>query len=226
MALSTKIDHFGLASANLVLAGSSSKTPAYAVQATAQDGCGNVVGRTHTGDQGTVESNYRLKGEATIAASLGAVTTKDDSIAVLTGLTINTAAGSPPTVQATGEILPIGATEVTEISLGSITVTARHCAQMMMSAVTATEDAKVIECTLTASCSFTRTLVDGVTVSHDLSAGLLTVTATATSVLGSGTLAAGTGWTATALPSKTEDEDGYFTITIEVVKDLTSAAAE
>lgn len=225
MALSTKIDYFDLATENMVLAGSSSKAPAYAVQATAPDECGDVVDRTHTGDQGTVESNYRLKAAESLAAILGEIETESGTTSVLTGLVISTAAGQAPTIQATGEILPGAATEVAKITVESISMLARHCAQNLLSAVTLSGDAKLTELTLTVACNFARTLVDGTTVSHDLSGGTITVSATAVSVLGTGTLAAGSGFTENAPASKTEEEDGYYTLAIEVVKDLASVAA-
>lgn len=224
MALSTKIDYFDLADTNVVLAGSSSKTPAYAVQATAQGECGDVLARDHVGAQGTVESEYILKSNAELEVILGELTTTDDIKAALTNVTIETAAGSPPTIKASGEILPGDAAEFTTIaaSAAALAVKSSHCAQNLMDAVSVGADAHLTSCTLTISCNFTRATKDGTTVAHDLHGGLLTVSATAVSAAGTGTLTAGTGWTANAPASVTQDSEGYTTLTIEVVKDLTA----
>ena len=108
MAFIAKTDYFGLAGGNmLVVSDSSDGRSAQTVTALQEDGS---VGACEVfGEALSPTNTYKIKNDVTKTIVLGGLLTSDTPWVMLGSVTINTAAGGEPTVQAAGESVEEGA---------------------------------------------------------------------------------------------------------------------
>jgi len=123
-------------------------------------------------------ASYKLAASCTISLELGAVTEYKNKRIALKSVTVNTSAGSEPTISASGEQVEdddAGTCAGTFI-LDALAVGVCHKAQILDSAFTlAGSGCHVKSCSLTAECEIPATTKDGVTIAHAVVNGRVTV---------------------------------------------------
>jgi len=222
MALSTKIDYFDLDGSPLAIKGPTARGKTYAVNATGTNARGDVIARDLAGLRESPTVDYNVIAAGNITPDLGQVNTLSDVVYCLTRLEVKTSAGAPPIVTAGGESLQDDATVSSTADLGSIALSPRHKAQILLEAFTLSgSGCNLTECSLTAGCTLTRATKDGETVAHDISGANIVVSATVEQTGATApTIAAATGWTITEPPTEEQADEGYTTWKFSVTKDL------
>ena len=222
MALQSAIDYFGQADTELALKSSSENRTASSAEAT--NARGDFIARDVYGERYAPTATYELKAALSKAIALGSVNTPADLFpVVLNKLSIKTKAGMAPSLEFGGESIQEDGTVSSTIALGTVAVSVRHKAQILFAAFTlAGTGCELNECNADCSCKISRGEVNGDTLSHDVSEGVIKVTAT---IVQSGatapTVTAGTGFDITS-PLTCEDPDSeYRTWKIELTKSLT-----
>jgi len=141
----------------------------------------------------------------------------------LGSLTINTSAGQPPTVQASGEEIPEDTTHTDcKYQLPTTTLKVCHHAQTLWEAFTLGGTGCYLQsATYTAGGTISRAMKDGETVAFDVSEGQLTVNVSITQTGDvAPTLTAGSGWTITAPLSCSNPDSNYPTWTATLSRSL------
>lgn len=218
MAFIAKTDYFGLAGSGLICVSNGDGNAASVAEAHDEDG--TIVAWTVYGETGAPTNSYVLSGDATLSAKLGNVGSND---AVLNQLQITTAAGSPPTITASGEKVEANASNTCTYSIPSVTVSVKHHAQALFSAFTVGgEGCHLQSSTFTASATISKATKDGTCVAHDVTDAKIEAQAT---IIQTGTTAptftAGSGWTVTAPLACTNPDADYPTWTATATKYLT-----
>ena len=227
MSFNTRIDYYGQSASTVLELIGSSENASFPVNATANNERGDVIARdTSAVNREAATCDFKVKAAGDLTLSLGAVTTVSSIVHCLTGLSINTKAGTPPTVSLNGESLQAAATVSSTIAVGTIALKALHKAQILMGAFTLTGTGCYLdECSLECKAMLTRATKDGATLAHDVHGASIVVTG---KVIQSGatapTIAAESGWKITAPATHGEpDEQNFVEWSFAVTKDLTSA---
>jgi len=229
MAFNTHVDHFGLIAA-------SGETPAIelrtspsqvspGVVAEAEDDFGDVIVTDTNGDREKLTANYLVKKACACATTfiLGKLT----ALKLLTGVTITTEKGKYPEIAAEGETMPTGQTQGATITLPAFSIEALNKAQILFSAFTLSgTGVKLNTCSAKISCNPGLCENAGVIVAHNVSRGMIEVTATyVQSGATAPTFAASEGWTVTAGPSKEDPEGGHDMWSVTLTKPLATVQA-
>ncbi len=160
---------------------------------------------------------------SSVLIKLGDVKTYDTSIKLMpTTVTINTGAGTSPTVTISGVQVESGATAHRTYDV-KIALSPRSKAQDVASALTASD--KFTQINTTFSVDPHVETVKGDPVASDASHGRIEVQATMTDYDGAGSIAAGTGFTITSTTAESNPDAGYETKTATVTKFLTGDEA-
>lgn len=224
MAFTSRIDYFGKGAGAVLVQVSDSQSSSYAVNATAPNERGDVVARDLGGLRDAPTVDYVVKAAGNVEVSLGAVNTVSSKVYCLLGLSISTKAGTPPTVQMSGESLQDGATVSSTVTVPAIAIASLHKAQILAAAFTITGDGcKLTECGLEVKANLTRATKDGDTVAHDVHGASIVVSG---KVVQSGAtppvITAGDGYELTQPQSQDNPDEGYTEWTFEATKDLVS----
>ena len=151
--------------------------------------------------------------------ALGSIVTWNSTKKLMvTNITINTGANTPPTVTISGVEVESGAT-AKRIYYVRAAVSPRSKAQDVVGAFT--EDTKFTQINTTFSVDPHVQTVAGVPVASDASHGKIEVAATMTDPTGSGTItAAGSGYVISAAAAESDPDAGYRTLTATATKFL------
>lgn len=157
---------------------------------------------------------------------LGNVSTVDGMAFVLTGLTINTEAGKPPTISASGGQVKTGAAQGDVFDIPAFSIAFKHAAQKLWSAFTlAGTGCHLTTANYAASVTLSRGTVNGGTVSHDVTGGRIVATLTISQTGDTEpTITAGEGWSITAPLTKTNPDAQYPSWTCALTMYLQKAA--
>ena len=205
MSFRTKHDFFGLTStAGVVITESNENKTASTAEGHNEKG--DVVAFEVFGETMSPQCSYVLSADASLASmKCGTVIAGTGDYAgkkfTLGNVTINTSAGSPPTIQASGEEIPSTATTSDcTYTFPASTLKACHHAQILWGAFTLGGDGNYLQqANYTAGGTISRATKDGKTVSFDVVDGKLEASLT---IIQTGdtapTVTAGTDWTSTA----------------------------
>lgn len=222
MSFISKNDYFSLA--DTALACVASNDGASASVAEAKDAEGAIVAHTVYGATKAPSCDYVLKAAWTKAANalkLGAVSGTTDKI-MLASVTINTAAGSAPTVSASGEQVESTATTGCTFGIPAISLPKTHHAHILFSAFTlGGTGCHLQSANYTASASVTKATKDGDCVASDIVEGKIEAQVTIVQT-GSATptLTAGSDFTVTSPLTCSNPDADYPTWTATLTKYL------
>ena len=190
---------------------------------------GDVVAHDEYGELLAPSTEYVVTGTVNLSAIiLGSVHTLGEGAGakklMLTNLTINTQAGTPPTVTISGVEVESGATAARTYALTG-TLTPRSKAQDVCGALTASDNFTSI--TTTASVNPQTATVTGVPVASDAANGRIEVNATLTDPTGTGTITAATGggFAITSAATTDNPDADYVTHTATATKFLAGTEA-
>lgn len=190
---------------------------------------GDVVAHDEYGIVLAPSTEYAVTGTVDLSdIILGSIHTYGTGAAqkslMLTTVTINTQAGSPPTVTISGVEVEAGATAARTYALTG-TLTPRSKAQDVCGALTASDNFTSI--TTTASVNSQIATVTGTPVASDAANGRIEVNATMTDPTGAATItaAAGGAFTITTAESTSNPDADYVTHTATATKYLTGTEA-
>jgi hypothetical protein len=230
MAFPSKTDKLGLADTNLILRDCDDGRSASVAEATDENG--DVAVAEVFGEIESPTASYAVKGDVAKDIVLGGVTTIGEGASAkhyaLTQVTMNTSAGSAPTVSAQGEEVPAATATGTYTIDDGLTVKKSAIAQILQSAFTLSgTGCHLNSCNLTASVSFVDATKDGTRLTWDVTNGRLVV---AVGIVQTGstepTLAAGTGWEVTAPLTRSSPDSDFPTWSATLTKYLTRDADE
>lgn len=186
MALKTKVDYYGLSSSGWEVSDTSeNREVGYVAEAQGPDGF--LVAVDAAGEVVAPEVNYIATSDATLASVvLGSVKTILGKKVALGGITINTSAGSAPTMTATGSQIEDNGTAHCTCTLGGVSVSALYHAQDF--GLFTVSGGQLTQSTLTITGDVATTRVDGVIKSSDLVGGSIEVTGTIVGVTNAGAI--------------------------------------
>jgi hypothetical protein len=225
MALSTKVDYFNQTANAVIKQISSASNTDFKAKPTATNERGDIIVRTPVGQYDNPSCEFVVFADGDLDLDLGSVYTYNNThVACLLGISIQTSAGNPAKVTLSGEELQAGATVTSTIDVTAIALSARHKAQILMTAFTMSgSGCYLTDCSLDVKANMTRATQSGLTIAHDVSGATITVKGT---VVQSGatapTIAPSAGWTLNTPTSTENPDEGYTTWTFECTKDLTS----
>lgn len=227
MAFPTKPDYFGLG-ANAALSLKNSTLNKSASTAEAQNEIGDTVAMEVFGEQSAPSVTYELIADLLLSAiKLGAVTTVDSKPFVLASVSWNTAPGTVPELQCSGEQVETGATTAnsTTIALPELSLKRWHDAQILGEAFALTGAGCYVNgCNYTASADVSKATVDGEIVAHDIQNGRIEVSVTIVQTGSTApTLTAGTGWEIVSPLTVDNPDEDFPTWTATLRMNLTSA---
>ena len=127
MSFNARIDYYGQSASTVLELIGSSENATFPVDATATNERGDVIAReTSAVNREAATCDFKIKAAGDLTLSLGAVTTVSSIVHCLTGVSINTKAGTPPTVSLNGESLQATAVVSSTIAVGTIALKALH----------------------------------------------------------------------------------------------------
>lgn len=203
MSFKAKTDFFGLAGSGLVITESNENKTASTAEGHNEKG--DVVAFEVFGETMSPQCTYVLSADTSLASmkcgtpinGTGDYSSKKFSLG---GITINTSAGSPPSIQATGEQIPNNSHTDCSYTFPAATLKMCHHAQILWGAFTLTGDGCYLQqANYTAGGTISRATKDGETVSYDVVDGKLEVQITIQQTGNTApTVTAGTDWIITA----------------------------
>lgn len=226
MAFLTKTDFYSLAGNSLVCVSDSDGATASVAEAT--DSEGTIVASTVFGETSAPSNSYVVKGtvsSTTTPVVLGKVTTVGGKSFVLGSFSINTSAGSPATVEASGEQVEANATTNCSYTLPAFSLPVTHHAHILFGAFTVGGTGCHLQsANYTGSVTITKATKEGDCLAHDVSEGKIEAQISINQTGSTEpTLTAGTGWTVTA-PLACDNPDADYpswsaTLTYYLAKD-------
>lgn len=183
MALKNKIDYFQLSSFGWEVS-DTSENRSIGYYATAEDYAGFIVATASGGENMAPQANYVATSNATINdVALGQIFKIDGDNIALGGITINTAAGSAPTLQATGQKIedyeiPEGTTDYLpcRVQLDNLSVEGTFHAQTF--GLFTVENGQLTDSSLTFNTNIATAILDGEIKASDLVGGTLQINGT------------------------------------------------
>ncbi len=188
---------------------------------------GDVVKQEVYGEMSAPSCSYVVHADAalenlTLGEERGATSSTRGNI--ITNVSISTGAGSPPTVQVSGESANgVHCSEDCYYEVPEATLEPCHHAQALwgISWASIGSGFYVTQANYTAECSLTKATKDGETVAWDIIGGKLTATLTIQGTGTSGTPSiSATGWTCTSPMSLSNPDSGYETYSVTYTKNL------
>lgn len=222
MARGNPTDYFALDGASLNI--NSSDEGVSINLAEAMNERGDFVARDTFEEIANPSCTYSLCDDYTVASlSLGAKI----SDYIVTGITLNTSAGSGPTIEVNGEEVPEGFAQGYTYTTPTFTLKKNHEAQILFSAFTLTgTDCYIESCSASLNCTLSRALDSNAeTCAGDVNGGVIEVTAT---IVQAGEVAPSItpddDWTVTSPLTISESNDAYSTHTVTLRKSLVAVA--
>lgn len=214
MAFLAKTDYFGLSGTALECTASNDGASASVAEAKGADG--SIVAHEVYGETLAPSCDYLLKADWTSAAGavkLGAVTAADGKKIVLGNLAVNTAAGSAPTVAASGEQVEEGATEGCLYEVPAFSLPKTHHAHILFGAFTLSgAGCHLTAANYTASAGVTKATKDGAVLAHDVGEGKIEAAVTIVQTGSAApSLSVGEGWSITSPLAMTNPDADYPT---------------
>jgi len=187
MALKNKTDYYGLSASGWEVSDTSeNRSIGYVAEAQGPDGF--LVAIDAGGENVAPEVNYIATSSATLnSVVLGSVQTILTKKVALGGITINTSAGSAPTMTATGSQIEDGGTAHCTCTLSGISVSPLYHAQTF--GLFTVSNGQLTQSTLTITGDIATALIDGVIKSSDLVGGSVEVSGTIVGVTNAGAIA-------------------------------------
>ena len=225
---SNQTDYYGLGSTTLILTSSDENKSVTVVQARNEKG--DFVAQETCGETSAPNCSFVLKGDTTLASvKLGSPNTSGDKKYAITSITIDTSAGSPPSVSVSGEEVPSNSTQDCYYDVPSATIKACHHAQILWGCITESGDTLgagiyLTQSSYSAQASLTKATKDGDTLAYDVIEGQITATLTFQGT-GAGTPSCtpGSDWVITSPLTKSSPDADYPTWTITLSKALKHA---
>lgn len=180
MSFRAKEDYFGLSTAqNSKFVITSSDENKSVSTAEAQNDKGDVVAVTTYGETSAPSCNYVLSGDASTGLiNMGTEISCNLKKYVITDLSINTGAGTPPSVSVSGEEVPTAShcSEYCYYNVPSETIECCHHAQPLFGIIWGglAEGFYVTQANYSVTCELTKATKDGETVCYDITAGKIT----------------------------------------------------
>lgn len=223
MAFLAKTDYFGLAGTALECTASNDGASASVAEAKGADG--SVVAHEVYGEALAPSCDYLLKADWTSAAGavkLGSVKATDGKSVALSTVSINTSAGSAPTVAASGEQVEDGATDGCLYEVPEFSLPKTHHAHILFSAFTLSgEGCHLTAANYTASAGVTKATKDGAVLAHDVGEGKIEAVVTIVQTgAAAPSLAAGEGWSITSPLAMTNPDADYPTYSATLTRYL------
>lgn len=223
MAFLAKTDYFGLAGTALECTASNDGASASVAEAKGADG--SVVAHEVYGEALAPSCDYLLKADWTSAAGavkLGSVKATDGKSVALSTVSINTSAGSAPTVAASGEQVEDGATDGCLYEVPEFSLPKTHHAHILFSAFTLSgEGCHLAAANYTASAGVTKATKDGAVLAHDVGEGKIEAAVTIVQTgAAAPSLDAGEGWSITSPLAMTNPDADYPTYSATLTRYL------
>ncbi len=223
MAFLAKTDYFGLAGTALECTASNDGASASVAEAKGADG--SVVAHEVYGEALAPSCDYLLKADWTSAAGavkLGSVKATDGKSVALSTVSINTSAGSAPTVAASGEQVEDGATDGCLYEVPEFSLPKTHHAHILFSAFTLSgEGCHLTAANYTASAGVTKATKDGAVLAHDVGEGKIEAVVTIVQTgAAAPSLDAGEGWSITSPLAMTNPDADYPTYSATLTRYL------
>lgn len=218
-------DYFGLGSNSIICVSSDENKSAQVAQARNEKG--DVVAQEIYGEMMSPSCSYVLKADGEISTQrLGDVSTSGTKKFTLTSLSIDTSAGSPPSITASGEEVPQTSHNDCYYTIPSATIEVCHHAQILWSAFTLSgSGCYLTQASYTASCGLTKATKDGETIAYDVTDGVLEVSITIVqSDDAEPSITAGTDWEITGPLSCSNPDADYPTWTATLTMNLSHAS--
>ena len=176
MALKTKVDYFGLATAGFEVSDTAeNRSIGYTAEARGDD---NFLVAIDAGGENIAPScDYTVTSSASLAnVVLGSVTTIDDKAIALGSISITTQAGQAPKMSATGSQIEDGGSAHCTATCSGVTLSPLYHAQDF--GLFTVTGGQLQQSTLTYSGDIATTMIDGVIKSSDLVGAAITVSGT------------------------------------------------
>lgn len=225
MSFKTKTDYFGLSSISglKIVASSENKS---ASTAEAKDENGFVVATHMYGVKSSPACDYVITSDVTMTdIILGSVVSADGHNYCLGEITINTAAGTAPTLAASGSQIEDGtATDSCTAEMPTVQVNGLHHAQTFGAFTLSGTGAHLTQCTFAATTTVSTADKDGEPLAHDIVDGRCTVNGTiqvSDSAYGIPTVTPASGWVMSAPLTETNPDSDFPTYTFTLTKYLT-----
>jgi len=149
-----------------------------------QGGDGSFLMTEVYGDDSAPNNNYGVAANISVAngtIKLGRVNTVSDKKYVLEQITVNTAAGSAPTVAATCQEVEDGAVDISccHYDVPAFSLTTKQHAQVLFDAFELSGNGcNLTDCNATVGCTVNKEKVAGTKIASDINSGVITVTGT------------------------------------------------
>lgn len=230
MSFKAKTDFFGLASGGVVITESNENKTASTAEGHNEKG--DIVAFEVFGETMSPQCTYVLSANTQLSSmQCGTPITGTGDYSgkkfTLGGLTINTSAGSPPSIQASGEEIPSGTSHSDcTYTFPSATLKMCHHAQILWNAFTLTGDGCYLQqANYSAGGTISRATKNGETVAYDVVDGKLEVQLTIQQTGSTApTVTAGSDWTITAPLNCSNPDADYPSWTCTLSRYLTHDA--
>lgn len=230
---STQTDYFGITTAdsNIVITSSDENKTTTLVQA--HNSKGDFIAQDTCGDTEQPSCSYIIKGDVALGSlTLGKPATSGTKKYALTSFNIETSAGSPPSISASGEEIPNDSHDDCYYDIPASTLKVCHHAQLLWDCITQSEEALgagvyLTQSSYSAQSNLTKATKDGTTLAYDVMEGQLTATLTfqqTGTTTPTVTASTASGWVVTSPLSKSCPDADYPTWTITLSKALTHHA--
>lgn len=223
MSFQNKTDYFSLDDGSTIIIVSSDENKSATV-IQARDEKGDVVAQEIVGQMIAPSCSYVIKANASTGAFKIGEPIGTDTKYTITGITITTGAGSPPSLQVSGEQIPTSSHTDCYYDVPSTTIKVCHHAQNLFGALTGTTygtGCYLTQATYNVSGTLTKATKDGETIAYDISEGKIEATFTFVSTTGSApTLSKGSDWEYTSPLTRSEADADYTQYTCTLTKNL------
>lgn len=224
MAFENKTDYYGFATSSGLVLQSSDENKSKQI-AEARNEKGDVVKREEYGEIISPSCSYILKSDWSLGTGVkfGEAKTWNTKKLAITNITISTGAGTPPSVQVSGEeVSKDSAQHDCTATLPDTSVKVCHHAQKLFNVPwISTDGCYVTQANYTASVNLTKATQNGDTVAFDISDGKIEATL---SIVQSGatdpSITPTTGWTITSPLTKSEPDADFPSWSVTLTKDL------
>lgn len=233
MSFKAKTDYFGLHDGTAVVITASNDGHSHSVaEAHGQDG--SIVEADVYGDTMAPSCDYQLKaqlqttktGDVNTLIKLGKIVEVDEKSFCLGNFSISTAAGSAPTISASGEQVEDDAAEGCLYEIPAFTLPITHHAQILFSAFALTGTGCHLQSAdYTGSATISKATKEGVCLTHDVTEGKIECSISIMQVGNvAPTVTPGAGWKVTAPLDCSNPDSDHATYSMTLVKYLEKAA--
>lgn len=212
-----------LATDDIILVSSTENRSSQTAQA--QDSKGDVVAEEIFGETSAPTCNYVIKADTQLGSlKIGKATGLDNKYTV-SSITINTSAGTPPTIEASGEEIPQSTHDDCWYNIPAATLEVCHHAQVLFNAFTLTgTGCYLTQANYVCSGDLTKATKNGETVSWDIANGQVKASLTIVAIGdGAPVVTPGADWTITGPLTLDQADASYNSYTCELTMNLKHA---